>query len=54
MRAWARAVERTHEISTTPDNPEYIPTPSPGGDKLLLEDGASFALLESSDKILLE
>ena len=53
MRAWTRAVERTHEISTTRDNPEYIPTP-PSADKVLLEDGSSFALLESGDKILLE
>jgi len=55
MRAWSRVVERTHEFATTRDNPEYIPTPSPpSGDKLLLEDGSSFALLEGGDKILLE
>ncbi len=52
MRAWSRAVERSHELATSRDNPEYIPTPA-GADKLLLEDN-SFILLETSDKLLLE
>jgi hypothetical protein len=52
MRAWSRAVERSHEVATTRDNPEYIPTPA-GADRLLLED-SSFILLETSDKLLLE
>ena len=52
MRAWSRAVERSHEVATTRDNPEYIPTPA-GADALLLEN-SSFILLETSDKLLLE
>lgn len=54
MRTEGRTRARTHERTTTRDNPEFVPAPSPGVDSLLLEDDTSFALLESSDKILLE
>jgi hypothetical protein len=54
MRTEGRTRARTHERTTTRDNPEFVPTPSPGAAAVLLEDDTSFALLESDDKILLE
>jgi hypothetical protein len=54
MRTEERTRSRTHARTTTRDNPEFVPAPSPGVDALLLEDDTSFALLESDDKILLE
>jgi len=54
MRTEERTRSRTHGRTTTRDNPEFVPTPSPGADGLLLEDDTSFALLEGGDKILLE
>jgi len=53
MRTEGRTRSRTSKRPTPRDNPEKVPAPSPGIDKLLLED-ASFVLLETSDKILLE
>jgi hypothetical protein len=54
MRTEERTRSRTHGRTTTRDNPEFVPAPSPSTDDLLLEDGTSFALLEGGDKILLE
>jgi len=53
MRTEERTRSRTHGRTTTRDNPEFVPIPSPGVDALLLEND-SFVLLENDSKILLE